>query len=221
MISNIKSIIYIFLHKFFKLIGFCFYFNNGYGIKCFNKKNINTTQLKGKIKIIDYKYLYLGFDALDDRYTLIDVNIAMSPHFKLMKDIKFNNDINKSEYIYREKKGYLDGRFERIITRKDIAQHINIFEKNLNFIVQEKYTPVVVYELNKKYYILDGKHRASMCSLVGKKVICKVINKDTLKRDKYIQGIYKMMTKNDKKYTKNLQHIFEILYEENDKSEKN
>lgn len=210
-ILNIKAYVYSFLHKVCKFFSITIFFDNGYGIKAFNKplfKQINCTD--ETIIFIEPKELYLGFDALKDDYTLTNINITKSPHFSLVETLKNNpKDVEKCDYIIRSKKGKLDGRYEQVINSKTIDMHINKFKNDKHKIINGRYNPVLVYKLCDRYYIMDGKHRAAMCALFKVPVKCRLIDTGTIINDPYTGMILNKFNndKNKYKYKKNLEFL--------------
>lgn len=151
--------------------------------------------------------LYLGFDALKDAYTLVDVCIDNSPHFFLMEALNNHLSIKNTEYCQRYKAGTLDSRARVSLSHRELQRMEEKFALRKQEILEGRYAPVQVYRRNGKYYIADGKHRAALCTLFECPIKCVEISADFLK-DSFRKWIYRKMYKKQKEYTRNL-----MLYE--------
>lgn len=139
---------------------------------------------------LDPKELFLGIDYLNDNYTLLNTSILASPHIGFINSILKGEEFSKTDYIERCQKGTLDGRRGRIRI-KDFS----LFKSRCNSRIKqlEDMQPVYVYQVNTRYYIYDGKHRAALCALKGVKVKCLLV--DYRFRD---NALFKVMsTEND------------------------
>lgn len=196
---------HLFIHRLCKLIGFHHYYENRYGIKGHNKAKF---QLQGKYAdfLINPEDVYLGFDALKDEYTLLDVKMTDSPHYNLMKTIFQGEDIQGCDYIEREKKGTLDGRYELVPT-----DHVRIFSESLEKIRSDKYNPAIVYRVDGKTYAFDGKHRLALCLLLNKKCKCICMDLSELQKDINTKTLLLEMEKRNKElYSKNIELLKKI-----------
>ena len=144
---------------------------------------------------LDPKELFLGIDYLNDNYTLLDTSILASPHIKFIDAIFKGDELSKTDYIERYQKGTLDGRMGRPKIRD-----FSLFKTRCNLRIKqlEDMQPVLVYQVNKRYYIYDGKHRAALCALKGAKVKCLLV--DYFFKD---NALFKVMTK-ENNYKKHL-----------------
>ena len=146
------------------------------GIKCYNMTSISSIPVAIKDNCeLDPKELYLGTDFLKDQYTLLDIPLRDSPHYDFVYQLSHNKEPNTSEYLRRLYAGTLDWRYP---LKKSFGT--DYFTKKFNdslLSVQDgSYRPVLIYELEGKYYIYDGKHRAAMCAMLGVKAVkCIVI----------------------------------------------
>ena len=206
------------LHKFFKLISVKRYYYNRYGLKCYNKTGMNLASAEGEKRFVDYRELYMGFDALKDKYTLLDTCIDNSPHFLLMNDIIKQKNIGESEYVLRERKGYLDGRFGCIVNSKILNNHIKASNKNFDLVEKNNYEPVIVYKICNRFYIVDGKHRAAICATRKQPVFCKIVDTKSVAECEYVKEIYVLLNKKPHEYQLNIEHIKNILYNMEEKS---
>lgn len=119
--------------------------------------------------------LFLGPDFLRDEYTLLNCSVVDSPHFSFMKAMQSGDDLEKTDYVCRSSKGILDWR--RAVP---IGEHLKFWKsmyiKKIEDIENDTLTDVLVYKLNRHYYIYDGKHKAALCAVVGKPIKCTVIS---------------------------------------------
>lgn len=128
------------------------------------KKN----QTKHETTIVKPEQLYLSIDFLKDQYTLLGCNIKDSPHFFLMKALMKGDDISNTDYIQRVKRGTLDTRF--LQNNIDSNSYIDCFKKRKIEIENGDISPILVYKINGKFYIKDGKHRAALCALLDRPI---------------------------------------------------
>lgn len=196
---NIHSLI----HRCCKIIGMHHYYENKYGIKEHNKQNFEYPR-EYDIKLVNPKEVYLGFDGLNDKYTLVGTPIEMSPHTELMRLIHDNKDIANSEYVIREKEGYLDGRYGI-----SIPDHISKFHKAKNELMNGIYQPPIIYQINDKVYVFDGKHRLALCYILGLECKCICIDTECLRKDIHTQRLYNEMKKRNN-YKKNIELLDKI-----------
>lgn len=147
--------------------------------------------------------LFLGFDALKDAYSLVDVCIDASPHLGLMQALDEHRNVKQTDYCRRYAAGTLDGRSRVALSSHMLRTFEDKFADRRQEIVEECYAPVQVYKCHGRYYIADGKHRAALCVLLDKPIKCAEISDDFL-QDSFRQWIYRKMLKNKKAYSKNL-----------------
>lgn len=159
--------------KYFHCIRF---YHSKYGLK-----NIGASCLVGGEKsiatreVIFLNDLYLGPDYLKDDYTLLGCPINESPHFAFIKAIFDGKDILNTDYIRRYLNGSLDWRRGTILPRNRDFFY-NKFSLALGHVQSNDYAPVMVYSLNGKFYLYDGKHRAALCSLLGLPIKCTIVS---------------------------------------------
>jgi len=196
---------HLFIHRLCKLIGYRHYYENCYGIKGHNKA-IFQLQSKYDEVLINPEDVYLGFDALKDEYTLLGVKMIDSPHYHLMKTIYSGENINGIDYVEREKKGTLDGRYELVP-----VDHIKLFSESLEKIKNDEYDPAIVYRVDGQIYAFDGKHRLALCLLLHKKCRCICMDLSELRADVNTNKLLCEMEKTKKNlYTKNIEFIKRI-----------
>lgn len=121
--------------------------------------------------------LFLGIDYLDDKYSLLGINIAESPHYHFLKAIKNGDNITETDYYRRAENGTLDVRRGRV-QKKRLEHYMLRYTERLKEFQNGTLAPVLVYQLCEKYYIYDGKHRAALCALMGSDVKCQLVSCD-------------------------------------------
>lgn len=137
--------------------------------------------------------LYLGIDFLKDTYSLIDVPLRNSPHYHLMESLQDDGEWESTEYVSRMLTGALDERYEILAFYRNKSYFHNCYQKRKAEIGQNQKKLVSVYQLNGRYYLHDGKHRAALCALMGIDVPCKVLSHETVLRDFNTKKIQKVM----------------------------
>lgn len=196
---------HLFIHRLCKLLGYRHYYESCYGIKGHNKAPF---RLQGEYDeiLINPEDVYLGFDALKDECTLLGVKMTDSPHYHLMETILKGENISESDYVKREKKGTLDGRYELVPT-----DHVRIFHETLKKIESNEYNPAIVYKLDGRTYAFDGKHRLAICLLLHKKCKCIFMDLSELREDVNTKTLLFEMEKRKKElYTKNIEFLKRI-----------
>lgn len=113
--------------------------------------------------------LFLLTDFLFDEYTLLNTEIKDSPHYQLMHLLLKNDVIRNSDYIQRVKRGTIDMRPAYNFTD---AFYRSLFETRMTEINDNQIKPILLTKINDLYYILDGKHRASLLKLLNKTCPC-------------------------------------------------
>lgn len=162
-------------------------FNTRLGVKSINA-SLKIERINERERmVLPAEELLLGFDFLQDRYTLFGVKIKDSPHYQLMKDIQGKANICNSEYIARLKSGTLDARRPIFVSHKRLESFYRTFQGRTQEIIADSYEPVIIYELNSEYYIYDGKHRAALCQLLNKGVKCVIIDASFLYEPTYLK----------------------------------
>lgn len=202
-----------FIHKVCKAFHKTVYFQNQYGVKAFNKPMFDNSSADiGEKIILKADDLYLGFDGLKDKYTLCGKSLLESPHYELMSRLYDEiPDFYNCEYVRREKYGYLDGRMGYIINKNMIDMHQNAYKKSLVSLKQGKQKEVLIYYCVDKYYILDGKHTASLCATLGKDISCIAIDIHYLQDDRYNKKILEIMGQHPDLYSKNICLLSRII----------
>lgn len=147
--------------------------------------------------------IFLGFDALKDEHTLCGVCIADSPHLGLMQALERGEDPLKTEYAQRFSQGRLDGRTAWRVKPGDAEDFRRHFEARKEEILNDTVPPVQVYRVDGRLYLADGKHRAALCTMLGREIRCMEISNDFLK-DTYRMWIYAKMQRHRQFYKKNI-----------------
>jgi len=155
------------IRRIFQLFGWSTFYFTKTGLKYINPKVNYKKDLELKKKMLQPDELFLFADGLRDEFTLLDKPIKKSPHYQLMEDLKNGFDIENNLYINYAAKGKLDMRDE---TFYPMCYYVERFKKQESLIENNKATPIKVFPLNGKYYILDGKHRAALFALLDKEI---------------------------------------------------
>jgi hypothetical protein len=150
-------------------------FETNKGLKNINMRSVSDI---GKVNASEYleldcNELFLGPDFLKDDYTLLGCSISQSPHRFFMDALLNDSDLYETEYVKRTINGTIDWRRPQKI--KDLSYWKSRFTKVYPTVVDDTYSPAVVYYRNGNYYIYDGKHRAALCAALGRKVKCSLI----------------------------------------------
>ncbi len=190
------DLIFRLLDKIFKKIGLSFIFKTTVGVKYINPLIGELPHAVIDCFEIEPEYLFLGVDFLSDEFSLLGTNVCKSPHFFLMRTILLKGEIRKTEYCRRLEQGSLDARKKMYISSKREKIFIDMFKKREKQIELNEYPPVKVYEVDKKLYVVDGKHRAALCALMGRKVKCEKISSDYLK-DSFLSWLHSRIATNE------------------------
>lgn len=193
---------YLILNRAFKISGMHLFFVNSKGVKCINQK-IKSQQFD-KFPIVEEKTidpidLYIGFDGLKDKYSLIDVQISKSPHLDLANALIKNTKLTHCSYNKRLQNGFLDMRFNQ---RFKESIYRKILSERIRKIRSESYANVKVVTIEGRYYIIDGKHTAALCCAMGKKVNCSEIMNPL--HDPFYVKVYEIMNKSASQFKKNI-----------------
>ena len=165
------------IERILRLVGCSYTYVSSTGVKTLNPSSVCLNKSIVKKHEIDPTQLYLGIDGLKDEYSLLDTNILDSPHYSLVKRLNGNLQIEESDYVLRMINGSLDERRAIIGYLKD-HYFENTFRLAYNSLQEKKYSPIITYQVNGRYYILDGKHRAATAALLGiNSVKCVIVEK--------------------------------------------
>jgi hypothetical protein len=195
-----------------KKLNITIYFETSKGIKNFNVEVANISKFKTSlIKNVSTDRLYIGFDGLKDEFTLVGTPIRSSPHFQLMKILEKGESIKNTDYYYRITRGILDER-KPVYIESRIKDRVEKYVVRKNQILLGEIKPIIVYELNEKLYIVDGKHRAALAHMLRKKIDCVKINNEYVIAN-FSMTLYLKMCKNSKDYNKNISFMESIIKE--------
>lgn len=128
----------------------------------------------GERVMLSASQLFLGPDMLNDNYTLLDKCITDSPFIEFMSLLNNGKDVSRCDYFIRTTKGCLDGRVPEL---PNINRMKSRFKQQKVSITNDDYSPVKVYQIKGKYYIKDGKHRAALCALLQRPVVCEDVSR--------------------------------------------
>lgn len=219
MSKMVATFVHLFLRiidKIFKKLYITAIYETKTGIKRINNLRVEPIRYfkEGNgVQFIDPTNLCLGPDNLNDNYTLLDVRIKESPHYKLMVALMNDEDVLGNEYIKRSFTGCLDGRRAMPANQKALLRYKERFRKSVQEIKNNKYPPIVIYEMHNNRYILDGKHRASLCCLLNKKVRCITVQNSFLSGN-HQQMIISRMKRSKLNYSKHLS-FFDKFFDKN------
>lgn len=206
LFHNLSVIILKFIDKILRFINCNCYYENKYGIKDFASPSfvLNDNPLI-TIIYLNPADVFLSFDGLKDQYTLIERSISDSPHVELIRLINSGKDISECDYIKRETNGFLDHRDKQFFGGKIINYHLEKNKKN-----NRERLPIV-YKLDDKYYVLDGKHRFASSYLSGDDSIkCKEVPCKLVSDWGYLRKLYSILKKK-KGYSKQMNHIDRLM----------
>lgn len=150
-------------------------------------------------KIIAPSDLYLGPDFLTDEFTLLGCSIVNSPHCEFVRSYVEGKNVLDTEYAQRWEAGTLDWRRPMPVS-VSLDEWKKTAALRIKEITDDKYDTVKVYYHDGKYYVYDGKHRAALCAVMEKNVLCDVIPTNYILG--YYGGYMLDRVKNNAKYTK-------------------
>ena len=190
------------INKAAQIVGKPIFFSTIYGIKAYAKPRfILTNEIETQTIDVLLCDIHLGFDALKDEYTHVDMLLADSPHIGLVHAINSGADISQTAYFKEEIEGRLDGRYEQFYTMSLINSHIAASKK-------KKIDPPIVYRIGNSFFILDGKHRLATALMENMtKVRCVEISPLVVAQHSYTKNVLIKMRKHPKQYSKNIKHI--------------
>lgn len=146
------------------------------GLKNLNFNLLTDSPTSSRIILVDFNDLFLGPDYLVDEFTLLDCPLLSSPHYELIKAISEDRDIRTTDYYDRFLNGKLDWRYLQNPKINLENRFLAKYKETAALLREDAYEPVKVYQVDKKYYIYDGKHRAAMCALNKLPVKCEEID---------------------------------------------
>lgn len=210
-LMRFKHNVILIITKIFIKNNITVYYENKFGIKNINKTVLPVdSYLLRQLNNVDPNTILIGFDGLNDTYTLNGTLLKDSPHYELMQVLNHNKDLKKTDYFYRSAQGTLDertsvyynGKKRKFIRRKFLEQ------KSLKL---ESIPPILAYELEGGLYVIDGKHRVANACLFNQKINCLIVSKRYL-IDGFWYDLYIKMLSNPHLYKKNILQM-EKVYE--------
>ncbi len=203
--NRINAFIFSVINRIFKLLGWHAVFINSSGVKCVNQ-SLSSDYLRSlKVKeeiVLDPAVLYLGFDGLKDTYTLLNRPIKSSPHFEFVEKLYSKKDYHQTDYFERFISGRLDLRYNQCPFLYDFDA---LYRAKKEFVETGEYLPILITEIDGTYYILDGKHTASLSLVLNKKLKCLLVD------NPYNHPFYKLllqkMEKKEKTFSKNIDFL--------------
>lgn len=202
--NNVKAQFSLLFHRICKFFDIQLYYYNNYGVKVFNRMREASEPSVIETRCINPANIYFFPDGLANDFTLVGKVILNSPHFYLIKGIIEDNTILCRDYLDREAKGALDGRFAQKCSKQTLCSHKRCTMNNLKMIKSDKYEHPKVTFFNGCYYALDGKHRLAMASYLGKELRCDLLSLNDILSTQYIINIYKKMLLKPQKFSKNI-----------------
>lgn len=115
-------------------------------------------------------------DGLTDAWTLLGVPVPESPTFAFMQALEQGQPLAETAYIRRLVDGTLDQRWPYGARHLRFQRFRQLYAARRAQILAGTYPPVRVLRVAGKYYVLNGKHRAALCALLGERVRCDVLD---------------------------------------------
>ncbi len=182
-------------------------FFSKFGLKSINAKIDFGDLSKLEKKQLSSDELFLFVDGLVDSETLVGENMKNSPHFELMSTIDSQKSLDNCEYIIRAQEGRLD---MRAGTFYDAKFYLEKFQALKNDFELNKVTPLLVFPLDDKYFILDGKHRAAYFALKEKPIEAYIVM--SVKNQPFLNNVLKKMHSNNSvNFSKNISLLEKAL----------
>jgi len=201
----INAFLFSVINRLFKIVGWHAIFVNSSGVKCINQ-SLSSDYLRS-LKVMEEMELnpanlHLGFDGLKDKYTLLNLSIKNSPHFDFVEKLFSENDYRKTDYFKRLVGGKLDLRYNQWPALYDFDA---LFKAKEKLIKDGKNSPVLIIKIDGQYYILDGKHTASLSLVLNKKVKCLLL--DHPYNHPFYETLFKRMKTDEKGFSKNIEFL--------------
>jgi len=193
-----------YLSRIFKRSDLSGIYFNRQGIKCYNQL-ISSSQLQkfatGSQFVLSTSELHIGFDGLNDTTTLLDTPIASSPHFDLVQAIDQNEARVTCDYLRRIRQGTLDFRPKNAFGA-DLENLKTKFFEMKRLSMANQIDAVKTFEIANKFYVIDGKHRAATCHLLGLDIACQDITPAIY--DSFYHWIYRKMKRKSISFMKHI-----------------
>lgn len=132
--------------------------------------------------------LFCPIDGLVDAQTLLGTPIVRSPTYAFLRALEHGEPFFDTEYIRRYVSGTLDQRWPRNVRYLHPPEFWTKYAERRAQVLTETYEPVRVFCTGGRCYVLNGKHRAALCALLGQDVRCDVLDADAV----YTASLYKI-----------------------------
>lgn len=156
-------------------------------------------------------------DGLMDPFTLLGTPVVQSPTYAFLQALEHGAPFFDTEYIRRYAAGTLDQRWPRNVRYLHPPEFWRIYALRRRQVLAGTYAPVRVFCVAGRYYVLNGKHRAALCALLGQAVRCDVLDTG----DVYAKSLYKVhkrLLRRPAAFQKTLRFLDEICCEKDGKS---
>jgi hypothetical protein len=170
-----------------------------------------------KIKYTDICLAFNNFllspDLLKDKYTVCGKSILDSPHYLLFKEIENHSIADDSDYINRVRNGTLDARMARSISTEELLRK---YEKRKSSLLDANEIEIMVIEIKedneKKYVILDGKHRLAFAALYNmQEAISLLLISNEYTKNAIVNRLYRYVVDSDSKNYAINQQMIELI----------
>lgn len=120
--------------------------------------------------------LLCPIDGLRDDLTLLGTPVVQSPTYAFLQALERGEPFFDTEYIRRYAAGTLDQRWPRNVRYLHPPEFWKKYAERRAQVLSGTYPPVRVFCTGGCYYVLNGKHRAALCALLGRDVRCDVLD---------------------------------------------
>jgi hypothetical protein len=188
-------------------------YENRVGIKSYNQlvsSELFASKTHSQKLQISIDELCLPFDGLNDQFTLLGTTLKGSPHYGLVQSIRNGDDIRSCEYVCRRRRGTLDFLPSMSMNSKHLYNLKRSYVDKVTLVEEKKYNPIKVAFVSGKYYILDGKHTAATCYLLGVTPTCIDVSSAVL--DSFFWWVCRKMEKSKRNYNTHLEWFQNIEF---------
>lgn len=160
--------------------------------------------------------LLCPIDGLRDDLTLLGTPVVQSPTYAFLHALEHGEPFFDTAYIRRYVSGTLDQRWPRNVRYLHPPEFWGIYTKRRAQVLAGTYAPVRVFCVKGRYYILNGKHRAALCALLGQDVRCDVLDSGEVYAASLHQ-VHKRLLQRPAAFQKTLRFFDEICCEQTGK----
>lgn len=142
------------------------------GYKTFNRltpHRLAAAHRAGTVTDVPGERLRLGFDSLNDAFTLLDRPLASSPHYRLMEALVDARDLRATEYVRRLTDGTLTGDLPVTFDERHVRERFQVRDREIREGIPQWVWTITIGD---SLYLVDGKHRAALSLLRGRPVHC-------------------------------------------------